>query len=96
ALVMFTADGVSGSWRWASATAVMFETVEAEMNGDNGERRYAYITDRELFLNIGRVAAIAILVLFLSFAPSQTIRYGLLVTILFQIPLILLTRRQTK
>lgn len=96
ALLMFTADGISGSWRWASATAVMYETVEAEVNGGNGERRYAYITDREFFLSVGRVGMIALLVLLLSIAPEATIRWGLLLAILFQIPLVLLTHRQTK
>ncbi len=95
ALAMFTADGISGSWRWASATAVMYETVEEETKGSDGSLRYAYITDRELFLNIGRVAALSLFIMLFQAFPEPTIRYGLLIPLLFQIPLVLLTKKQT-
>ena len=95
AIAMFTADGLSGSWRWASATAVMYETVEAETAGHDGSLRYAYITDRELFLNIGRVASLFLFILLFRALPETTIRYGLLLPILAQIPLVLLTKKQT-
>ena len=95
ALAMFTADGLAGSWRWASASAVMYETVEKEAKGVDGGARYAYIADRELFLNIGRVASLVLFIMLFRSFPEPTIRYGLLLPILAQIPIVLLTKKQT-
>lgn len=95
ALAMYTTDGFSNSWRWASSTAVMFETVEKETS-EKESLRYAYIVDREAFLNIGRVATLFLFILLYRRAPEATIRYGLLLMLIPQLLLTLLTRQQTK
>lgn len=96
ALLLFTGNGLVSSWRWTSLSAVLYETIDKETEGDDGGLRYAYVTDREALLNLGRVSTLLLFMIFYQFLPESTIRYGLLLTIPLQLVLIFLVKRQLK
>ena len=73
----------------------MFKTVEAKTHGKES-LRYAYITDREAFLNLGRIFSLLLFMLLYTLAPEVTIRYGLLLMLIPQLALVFLTRIQTR
>lgn len=93
ALVLFAVEGFVGSFRWASLTAVMYETVDEEQKSQDVSRRYAYIMDRESFLNCGRVLALLLFIVsFVAFSQAA-IRFGMLFALVLQISMVLLTRK---
>ncbi|MBI2484595.1 hypothetical protein HYW18_00325 [Candidatus Uhrbacteria bacterium] len=96
ALVFYTVEGFVGGFRWNSMVSVVYETIDREQDGQASARRYAYLTDRELFLNAGRVSALLLFIVLYANAPEFTIRYGLLLGLAAQIPLLVLAKKQIR
>ncbi len=92
ALVFFVAFGIVASFRQVVAMSVMFRTVDAEVSRTDGNR-FLYLFDRESFLNFGRVCALVAFIICVTVAPTETLRYGLLVTSLLHVPLWYLVRK---
>ncbi len=91
ALVFFVLNGLVASLRWSSLITVMYELVDREIEHD-GSHRFVYLIDRELFLNAGRVAGIALLAWFYTLNPAMTLRSGLVLMILIQIPAVFMLK----
>lgn len=92
ALVFFAAFGVVASFRQVVAMSVMFRTVDAEVARTDGNR-FLYLFDREFFLNLGRVVTLLVFIVCVTFAPTATLRYGLLATSLLHVPLWYLVKK---
>ncbi|NBS41216.1 MFS transporter [bacterium] len=83
----FVAIGLIAAFRTTTTMALMYKVVghEAERTDRN---RFLYLFDREVCLNAGRVAMLALLMLAFSFAPLPTLRYGLVAAAAVHLPLI--------
>lgn len=86
-ILFFVALGLIAAFRTTTTMSLMYKVVghEAERTDRN---RFLYLFDREVALNLGRVAMLAALMLAFSLAPLPTLRYGLLVAALFHLPMI--------
>lgn len=91
ALIFFILNGLVASLRWSSLITVMYELVDKEID-HNGSHRFVYLIDREFFLNAGRVLGIALLAWFYVMDSSFTIRSGLVIMILIQIPVVFMLK----
>jgi hypothetical protein len=94
ALIFYAIEGFSGMFRWTSMTTVTYETIDYEQSGATDPRRYAYLTDRETFLNIGRVTALLLFIAAYTYFPEGTIRYGLMFAVLAQAGMLVLVKKQ--
>ncbi len=92
ALLFHAFNGLTSSFRWASLTAILYETIDADKEADH-TKRYAYITDRECFLDVGRVIGLGLFLGIYLMAPEAAIRYGLLLTMFFQLLMLILAQK---
>jgi len=68
---------ISFSFLWIASEPIMMDIVDVEV-ADNEPIRYAYILDREVFLNIGRVLSVSIVLVIAFFINMQILfRYSL-------------------
>lgn len=88
----FVATGIIVAFRSTTAMSMMYKTVDREVVRTGGNR-FLYLFDREVCLNAGRVAMLVVLMFAFAFAPSLTLRYALLLTVLLHLPMIALMRR---
>lgn len=95
AIIIQTISGFVNAFRWASTSAVMLETIDAQP-AHAKDARFAYLMDREFALDLGRVVAILLFIAAYNQWPTITLRYGLFATIFSQGILILLTPQLTK
>ncbi len=95
ALTFFVLNGIVSSFRWSSFTSVMYEVVDRELRSNN-LHRFVYLLDRECFLNLGRILGLGILIVLYTQAPTVLVQYGLILTTLIPLPLLLLLRSITK
>ncbi len=92
ALLFHAINGLTASFRWTSLAAILYETIDEEKEA-GASKRYAYLTDRECFLDLGRVVGLVIFLgLYLADSYSA-LRYGFLFTILFQGFLLILAKK---
>ena len=95
ALCFFVLGGVVSSFRWSSFTSVMYEVVDQEMRSSK-IHRFVYLLDRECFLNLGRVMGLCLLVVLYTQLPTLFVQYGLILTTIIPLPLLLLLQSITK
>ena len=99
ALIYFVLAALVACFRWPSISALMFEIVEMQEKANEKNHRYALIMDRETFLNVGRTGSLCLFILLYGLNPEITLRYGFLLSIIFQIACLItmtdLTRRVT-
>ena len=95
ALLFFILSGLVGSLRWSSFAAVMYETIDHEIKHD-GNHRFLYLLDRELFLNLGRILGLGAFMVLYLIDSQLLIRYGLILIIFIQIPNLFLLNHMTK
>lgn len=74
---------IVGSFRWTALASIMFDAVEQESG--HASEHYALVYDREIWLNVGRVAGLAALVGFYALSPYWTIRCALVGGMLLQL-----------
>ncbi|MFA5945376.1 MAG: hypothetical protein WC802_00500 [Patescibacteria group bacterium] len=91
ALIFHGLNALVVSFRWASLAAVMYETIDGEP-GAGLAKRYRYLMDREFALNAGRVSGLFVFIGLFTVSAAFTMRYGLLLSILFQCVMILLVK----
>jgi YQGE family putative transporter len=92
AIAYFIIAGITGSLRWSSFVTVLYEVVDREVKRDS-EHRFLYILDREYCLNFGRVVGLLLFILAYHLAPDATIRYGLVMMFVVQLPVLWLLKR---
>ncbi len=95
-LIERATNGLTGSFRWASLGAIMYEAIDHEHAGRAVEARYAFLMDREFFLNVGRTAGLLLVAGAFVIAPRTTIQLGLVVIIIPQLAITFLTRAITR
>ncbi len=96
ALLYFVVNASVASFRWPSLAAIMYEIVEQQEKAEPKSHRYALLTDRETFLNLGRAMALCLFISLYLFAPQSTLHYGFLLSILFQIALLAMVKDLTR
>lgn len=92
AIPYFVAAGLVGAFRSTTTMNAMYKTVDHEA-GRTDRNRFAYLFDREVALNAGRVTALVAMIAVLAAAPESFLRYGLVVAALMHLPLAWLLRR---
>jgi len=92
ALGFFVAFGVIAAFRQVVAMSVMFRAVDVEVSRTDGNR-FLYLFDRESFLNFGRIFALGIFIACVTFAPTATLRYGLVATAMLHVPMWYLVKK---
>lgn len=91
-LVQQTFNGLTRSFRWASMAAVMYESIDIQNPKQGQQERYAFLMDREFYLNTGRVFGLILFIVFYINFPEPTIRFGFLLTSVSQVLMLLLVR----
>ena len=86
-IVCFAAFGLINGFRATTMMSVIYRAVDEEV-ARTQKNRFAYLLDREIFLNIGRLTILLVLFVSIVFAPTLTLRYGLLLTSFLHIPLL--------
>lgn len=78
-------SGLMGPSRGAAINSILYKTIDNECNGD----RSCYLLDREIFLNLGRVAMLAILAYLTVLWPAATVRIGFSAVIILRVLFVL-------
>jgi YQGE family putative transporter len=55
---------------WLTSNPISMRTIDEEDGGDNRDN-YAYVCDRELFLNVGRAIGIGVFIVFIHYTSQQ-------------------------
>lgn len=92
AVLFFAGLGFVAAFRSTTMMSSMYRIVDEEVER-TGMNRFAYLLDREAFLNLGRVSVLILITLSASFVPTATLRYGLLASSLLHIPLLFLLKQ---
>lgn len=92
AVMYHTTEGFSKTYRWASMASLMYEAVDKN-HPEQNNGRFAYLLDREFFLNAGRLCGLLLLWLAYTTFPDTTIRFGLFATLIGQLVMIALAKR---
>jgi YQGE family putative transporter len=95
AIFFFASLGFVSGFRSTSMMAVVYGATEKEV-AKTKKDRFAYLLDRELFLNLGRLLVFFSLFVCSSLAPIATVRYGLLFTTLLHLPLLWVLKKIQK
>jgi MFS transporter, YQGE family, putative transporter len=91
AIIFLAIGALVASFRWGSFAAILYDIIDAEEKRHGKKNRYALLTDRETFLNLGRALALGLFALTYTFAPTETMRFGLLFVGAAQLLLIAMT-----
>lgn len=90
-LAYFAIVAFTGAFRWMTLASIMYAAVEHEEKNHKGHH-YAYLFDREIFLNIGRAGGLVLFYAFYRFYPISALRYMLLIGGVSQVLLYLQAR----
>lgn len=85
---------VVGSTRWITLASIMYDAVDQESG--HASEHYAFIYDREIWLNVGRVLALMLLLGLYALSPYWTIRLALVGGMLMQFFTYRLSRELSK
>jgi hypothetical protein len=70
---------------WPLQQAIVMKTIDMEEDG-NSENNYAYVTDEEMFLNVGRVAGVGLFFLLTYLVSSVgALRFAPMIVTLLQL-----------
>ncbi len=87
--VLFACEAVSIPLFWLADSSLSFDLID---ENENKESHYAYVVDREVYLNLGRIGGVLIFLLWAQVASSsQALRFTPLLFALFQIPIALIS-----
>ena len=91
--VFFACQALSQPFMWVALNSLNYDLI------DNGKREahYAYVCDKELYLNAGRILAILVFIgIVYSYSAEVALRFSPLIVAVSQVGLILLARSTEK
>ncbi|MGI8419625.1 MAG: hypothetical protein ACR2LN_03185 [Candidatus Levyibacteriota bacterium] len=89
-LIFYAAQAIMQPFIWMATSSINYDLIDEDKNN---ETHYAYISDQELYLNGGRIAAITLFVIFIQLFSNETaLRYTPLLFAFAQIFMQLLAR----
>lgn len=86
-------QALAGQLVWIGINSLTYDLIDHEVS-QNGNSHYSYLCDREFYLNLGRVIAIAIFVGVVTLLSAElAIRFSMLVLACTQLLMLLLVRK---